>query len=118
MGVASALIAQVGFLTKSALKIHFTKFFYRKKVVTNQKPQLLCYVTFFDSLRHFGVIAASQIVYVVCVEKRDGTIKRRHFGAAVWTRPFGRHGTIGHSHSGAAVLVPKKSNVQGSIIFI
>ena len=39
-------------------------------------------------------------------------------GAAVWTRPFGRHATIGHSRSGAAVLAPKKSNVQGSIIFI
>ena len=29
-------------------------------------------------------------------------------GAAIWTRPFGRHGTFGHSRSGAAVLAPKK----------
>ena len=36
-----------------------TKFFYQTKVVTNQNLQLLCYVTFFDILHHYGVIAAS-----------------------------------------------------------
>ena len=41
-------------------------FFFTEKVVANEKPQLLCYVTFFDSLRHLGV---SFSVYVVCVEK-------------------------------------------------
>ena len=61
MGVASALIAQFGFLVKSALKMRCTKCFYQTKVVTNQNLQLLCYVTFFDILRHYGVIAVSQI---------------------------------------------------------
>ena len=61
MGVAPALIAQFGFLVKSALKIRCTNLFCQTKVVTNQNPQLLCYVTFFDILYHFGVIAASQI---------------------------------------------------------
>ena len=60
MGVASALIAQFGFLVKSGLKGRCTKFFYQTKVVTNQYPQLLCNVTFFDILHHYGVIAASQ----------------------------------------------------------
>ena len=59
--MASALIAQFGFLVKSALKVRCTKFSYQTKVVTNQYPQLLCYVTFFDILHHYGVIAASQI---------------------------------------------------------
>ena len=44
------------------------KNFLQKKVLATEKPQLLCYATFFDSLRCFGVIAASQIVYVVCAE--------------------------------------------------
>ena len=38
--------------------MHCTQFFFQTKVVTNQKPQLLCYVTFFNILCHFGVIAA------------------------------------------------------------
>ena len=63
-GVASALIAQFGFLVKSALKVRCTKFSYQTKVVTNQYPQLLCDVTFFDILHHYGVIAASQICSV------------------------------------------------------
>ena len=64
-GVASALIAQFGFLVKSALKMRCTKFFfYQSKVVTNQNLQLLCYVTFFDILQHYEVIAASQICSV------------------------------------------------------
>ena len=63
-GVASALIAQFGFLVKSALKVCCTKFSYQTKVVTNQYPQLLCNVTFFDILHHYGVIAASQICSV------------------------------------------------------
>ena len=49
MGLASALIAQFGFLAKSALKMHCTKIVFQTKVVTNQKPQLLCYVTFLIS---------------------------------------------------------------------
>ena len=60
-GVASSLIAQFGFLTKSALKMRCTKYFCQTKVVTNQNSQLLCNVTFFDILHHYGVIAASQI---------------------------------------------------------
>ena len=61
MGVASTLIAQFGFLVKSALKVRCTKFSYQTKVVTNQYSKLLCDVTFFDILHHYGVIAASQI---------------------------------------------------------
>ena len=61
MGVASALIAQFGCLMKSALKMRCTKCFCQTKVVTSQNPQLLCNVTFFDILHHYGVIAASQI---------------------------------------------------------
>ena len=58
--MASALIAQIDILVKSALKMHCTNFFFFffTKVVTNQKPQPLYYVTFFDILRNFGVIAA------------------------------------------------------------
>ena len=62
--MASALLAQFGFLVKSALKVGCTKFSYQTKVVTNQYPQLLCYVTFFDILHHYGFIAASQICSV------------------------------------------------------
>ena len=58
--MASALIVQFGFLTKSALKMRCTKFC-QTKVVTNKKLQLLCYGKFFDILHHYGVIAASQI---------------------------------------------------------
>ena len=61
-GVASALIAQFVFLGgKKYLKMRCTKFFYQTKVDTNQYLQLLCYITFFDILHHYGVIAASQI---------------------------------------------------------
>ena len=63
-GVASALIAQFGFLVKSTLKVRCTKFSYQTKVVTNQYPQLLCNVIFFDILHHYGVIAVSQICSV------------------------------------------------------
>ena len=62
--MASALIAQFSFCVKSALKMRCTKFFFQTKVVTNQCLQLLCYVTFFDILHHYGVIAASQICSV------------------------------------------------------
>ena len=41
-----------------------TIFFYQTKVVTNHNLQLLCYVTFFDILHHYGVIAASLICSV------------------------------------------------------
>ena len=63
-GVASALIAQFGFLMKSVLKMHCKKIFLQTKVDTNQNSQLLCYVTFFDILHHYGVIVASQICSV------------------------------------------------------
>ena len=66
MGVASALIAQFGFLVTSALKcvVQNIKYFCQTKVVTNQNPQHLCNVTFFDILHRYGVIAASQICSV------------------------------------------------------
>ena len=64
ISVAPALIVQFGFLVKSALKMRCTKFFYQTKVVTNPNSQLLCYVTFFNVLQHYGVIAASQICSV------------------------------------------------------
>ena len=60
-GVVSALIAQFVFLVKSALKVRCTKYSYQTKVITNQYLQLLCDVTFFDILFHYGVIAASLI---------------------------------------------------------
>ena len=60
----TALLAQFRFLVKSALKMRCTKFSYQIKVVPNQYPQLLCIVTFFDILHHYGVIAASQICSV------------------------------------------------------
>ena len=62
-GVASALIAQFVFLAK-CLKNALYKMFCQTKVVTNQNLQLLCCVTFFDILHHYGVIAASQICSV------------------------------------------------------
>ena len=52
------------FFLKSALKMRCAKLFYQTKIVTNQNLQLLCYVTFFDILHHYGVIAASQICSV------------------------------------------------------
>ena len=64
MGVASALIAQFGFFGKKCLKNALYRSFCQTKVVTNQNLQLLCYVTFFDILHHYGVIAASQICSV------------------------------------------------------
>ena len=64
MDVASVLIAQFCFLTKKCLKNALYKSFCLTKVVTNQNLQLLCYVTFFDILHHYGVIAASQICSV------------------------------------------------------
>ena len=63
-GVASALIAQFVFLAKSAWKMRCAKCFCQTKVVTNQNLQLLCIVTFFDILHHYGVIAGSQICSV------------------------------------------------------
>ena len=64
ISVASVMIAQFGFWVKSALKMRCTNFLYQTKVVTNQYPQILCYITFFDILHHHGVIAASQICSV------------------------------------------------------
>ena len=40
-GVASALMAQFGFLAKIALKMRCTKTFFQTKVVTNHNTQLL-----------------------------------------------------------------------------
>ena len=54
-GVASALIAQFVFFGKKCLN------FFIRQVDTNQYLQLLCYMTFFYILHHYGVIAASQI---------------------------------------------------------
>ena len=87
-GVASSLLAQFGFLVKSALQIRCTKFFYQTKLVTNQYPQLLYYVTFFDILHHYGVIAASQI----CSESRKYcAVLRNRFFSLLWrpARPRG-----------------------------
>ena len=72
--VASALMAQFGFLAKNALIMRCTKLFYRTKGVLNQNPQLLYNVTFFDILHHYGVIAASLICSVsrkYCAVLRD-----------------------------------------------
>ena len=44
--------------------MHCIKIFYQTKVVTNHNLQLLCYVTFFDILHRYGVIAASVICSV------------------------------------------------------
>ena len=44
--------------------MRYTKLFVQTKVVTNQSLHLLCYVTFFDILHHYGVIAASLICSV------------------------------------------------------
>ena len=76
-GVASALIAQFVFLVKSALKMRCTKLFCQTKVVTNQNLQLLCYVTFFDILHHYEVIAASQICSVL--RKYCAVLRNRFF---------------------------------------
>ena len=77
MDLASALIAQFVFLffcfwwgggggRKMPWKCIVQKIF-QTKVVTNQKPQLLCYVTLFDIFSHFGVMEASQVC-IVCRE--------------------------------------------------
>ena len=80
-GVASALLAQIGFLVKSALKMCCTKFSYQIKVVTNQYPQLLCYVIFFDILHHYGVIVASQICSVS--RKYCAVLRNRFFSPQI-----------------------------------
>ena len=85
-GVASALLVQFGFLVKSALKMHCTKFFLQIKVVTNQYPKLLCYVTFFDIFHHYGVIAASQICSVsrkYCAVLRNRFLLSRLYKVAI-----------------------------------
>ena len=53
----------IRFFGEKCLKNVLYKSFCQTKV-TNQNLQLLCYVTFFDILHHFGVIAASQICSV------------------------------------------------------
>ena len=55
------------------------RIFFQTKVVTHQKPQLLSYVTFFDILRHFGVIAGSQICSVSVSRKYCGVLGNRFF---------------------------------------
>ena len=59
--MASALTAQFVFFGEKCLKNVSYKKNFQTKVVINQKLHLLCNVTFFDILHHFGVIAASQI---------------------------------------------------------
>ena len=54
----------IRFFGKKCLKNAFYKSLCQTKVVINQNLQLLCYVTFFDILHHYGVIAASQICSV------------------------------------------------------
>ena len=83
MGVASVLIAQFVFLVKSALKVRCTKISHQTKVITNQYPQLLCDVTFFDILHHYGVIAASHICSVsrkYCAVLRNRILLSRLYG--------------------------------------
>ena len=75
-GLASALIAQFVFLVKRLKNALYKKNF-QTKVVTNQKPQLLCYVTFFAILRHFGVIAASQKCSVSVSIKYSAVLRNR-----------------------------------------
>ena len=75
-GVASPLTAQFVFLVKSALKMRCTTFFYQTKVVTNQYPQPLCYITFYDISHHYGVIADSQIC---CVSRKHCAVLRNRF---------------------------------------
>ena len=82
-GVASSLLAQFGFLVKSALKCVVQNFFCLTKVATNQYSQLLCYATFVDILHHYGVIAASQICSVsrkYCAFLRNRFLLSRLYG--------------------------------------
>ena len=79
-GVASALKAQFVFFFffgEKCLKNALYKSFYHTKVVTNQNSQLLDYVTFFDILHHYGVIAASQICSVL--RKYCAILRNRFF---------------------------------------
>ena len=57
-----------------------TNFFYQTKVVTSQNLQLLCYVTFFDILHHYGVVAASQICSVS--RKYCAVVRNRFFSSS------------------------------------
>ena len=59
-----------------------TKFFYQTKVVTNQNFKLLCYVTFFDILHHYGVIAASLICSVL---RKYCAVLRNRFFLFLWS---------------------------------
>ena len=56
------------------------KIFCHTKVVRNQNSQLLGYVTFFDILHHYGVIAASQICSVS--RKCCAVLRNRFFSFA------------------------------------
>ena len=47
--------------------------------IIRQKLQLLCYVTFFDILHHFGVIAASEICSVSVSRKYCAILRNRFF---------------------------------------
>ena len=60
-GVASALRAQFGFFGEKCLKSALYKIFLPDK---SCYPLLLCDVTFFNILHHYGVITASQICSV------------------------------------------------------
>ena len=96
-GVASALKAQFGFLVKSALKMRCTKFLTRQKLL-QINIRNFCYVTFFDILHHYGVIAGSQICSVsrkYCAVLRNrfftfSTIRSIKYciGPKNWSRDF------------------------------
>ena len=49
----------IRFFGEKGLKNALNKKIFQTKAVRNQKLQHLCYVAFFDILRHFGVIAAN-----------------------------------------------------------
>ena len=79
----------IRFFGKKVLKLCCTKVFSQTKVVTNQNLQLLCYVTFFDILHRYGVIAASQICsvsrkYCAVLRNRLLLLLAIPIGDAIW----------------------------------
>ena len=67
----------IQFFGEKCLKNALYRNFFQTKVITNQKPQLLCYVTFFDISRHFRVIAASEICSVSESRKYCAVLRNR-----------------------------------------
>ena len=82
-GVASAVTAQFGFFLGGGggkcIKKALYRIFFPTKVVTNHNTQLLCYVTFFAILLHFGVISASQICSMSVSRKYCAVLQNRFF---------------------------------------